>query len=117
MIDRHHGWSLSSKPLILAFVFSILLTIAAYRIVTRHHLSNTTLIYTILALALAQAVIQLIFYFHIGLEARPAWNLITLLFMVLVMIIVVGGSLWIMHNLRYFVIPKKSELANPANRQ
>lgn len=106
MIDLHHGWNLSYKPQILGFVLSLILTFAAYRIVTEGHLSDGQLIVTLCGLAVVQAVLQLIFNLHLGLESKPRWNLITFLFTALVIIIIVGGSVWIMDNLNYNLMPK-----------
>jgi len=105
MIDRHHGWNKSFKPLFLGLVLSFLFIIAAYRLDTRYHLPPTILNYTLVIMAILQVTLQFVFYFHLGLEDKPAWNLITLLFVVLVIFIVIGGSLWIMENLRYNVMP------------
>lgn len=101
MIDEHHGWNASLKPLWLGFVLSLLLTAATYMIVKHHHLSDGILIMTIAGLAIIQTIIQLIFFLHLGLESKPHWNSITLFFAVLVIIIVIGGSVWIMSNLNY----------------
>jgi cytochrome o ubiquinol oxidase subunit IV len=101
MIDRRHGWNVSFKPLTLGFILSLILLIAAYRIVTHVHLSSSTLIWALFIFAVVQAVIQLIFFLHLCLEEKPAWNLLTFLFMVLVVVVVFGGSLWIMSNLDY----------------
>jgi cytochrome o ubiquinol oxidase subunit IV len=106
MIDRHHGWNVSLKPLFLGVIFSLILILAAYRIVTYYHLSNLVLIVTIFSLGIVQALIQLVFFLHLGLENKPYLNVVTFLFMVLVIIVVIGGSLWIMYNLNYNLMPK-----------
>lgn len=106
MIDRQHGWNKSFKPLFLGLVLSFVLVIASYRIDVHHHLPPMVLNVTIFVIAIFQAILQFIFYFHIGLEDKPAWNMITLLFVILIIFIVVGGSLWIMSNLDYNVMPK-----------
>lgn len=105
MIDRHHGWNKSFMPLFIGLTLSFLLVVAAYRLDTRYHLPPGLLEYTLFGLALAQAAIQFVFYFHIGLEDKPAWNMISLLFVVLIIFIVIGGSFWIMTNLDYNVMP------------
>ena len=105
MIDEHHGWNVSFKPLVLGFILSIILTVAVYRIVAHYHLKHTTLMFTVVTLGSIQALLQLIFFLHLGLESKPRWNLVMFLFMVLVTIVLVGGSLWIMHNLSENVMP------------
>lgn len=105
MLDKHHGWNLSFKPTIIGFVISILLTLGIFRIVDRYHLTDWALTYTIFGFAFAQAILQLVFFFHLGFESKPHWNTITFLFVVMVIVIVIGGSLWIMNNLNYNVMP------------
>jgi cytochrome o ubiquinol oxidase subunit IV len=105
MIDVDHGWNRSFKPQFLGFVLSLILTAASYLIVSHHHLSDGVLTLTIIGLASAQALIQLIFFLHLGLESKPHWNTITFLFVLLVIVIVIGGSLWIMNNLNYNLMP------------
>jgi len=112
MIDAHHGWNLSFKPITLGFIFSLILTAAAYRIVTHYHLSNTVLTAAVVVLGCVQAVLQLIFFLHIGLESKPHWNTMFLLYMVFLIIILVGGSIWIMHHLGYNVMPTMDKLHN-----
>ncbi len=101
MIDPRSGWNVSFKPQFLGFVFSLILTLASYRIVVDYHLTNGVLIGTLFSLAIVQALIQLAFFLHLGVESKPRWNLITFLFMVLVIVVVIGGSIWIMYNLNY----------------
>jgi cytochrome o ubiquinol oxidase operon protein cyoD len=105
MIDEQHGWNRSYKPLFIGFVLSILLLIAAYRIVVHHELTDLPLTLTIVGLGAAQALVQLFFFLHIGMESKPHWGIITLLFTLLIIFIVIGGSLWIMSNLKYDLMP------------
>lgn len=53
-----------------------------------------------------QAVIQLIFFFHVGLRNKPRWHMITLFFTLLVILIVIAGTLWITSNLNYNMMPE-----------
>jgi cytochrome o ubiquinol oxidase operon protein cyoD len=52
-------------------------------------------------LAVGQLLVQLGLFLHMGSEPKPRWNLMATLFSLMVVIIVVGGSLWIMNNLNY----------------
>ena len=105
VIEKEHHWNMSLKPPILGFVFSLVLIVAMYRFVTHHHLSGMSLACTIFGFALFVGLIQLIFFLHLGVESKPHWNTITFLFMVLLLVIVIGGSLWIMNNLDYNLMP------------
>ena len=87
------------RPLLSGFVLSVLLTLAAYFAVVEHTFHGWSLIWAIVGLAFAQAVVQLIFFLHLGDEPRPRWNIFVFYFMALVALILVLGSLWIMFNL------------------
>jgi cytochrome o ubiquinol oxidase subunit IV len=95
-----------SKPITVAtyingFVLSVALTLAAYLLVVQHALSSRVVIAGIVTLALAQFMVQLVCFLHLGRETKPRWKMMVLLFMVMVVVILVFGSLWIMSNLDY----------------
>jgi cytochrome o ubiquinol oxidase operon protein cyoD len=90
---------------LVGFVASIVLTLVAYFAVTDHLLADEMLVGTIASLGIIQAFIQLFCFLHLGEESKPRWNLLTFLFMTLVVLIIVFGSLWIMKNLAYNVMP------------
>jgi cytochrome o ubiquinol oxidase operon protein cyoD len=83
------------------FILSILLTLSAYFSVTLHLLTGWTLLFAILTPAFIQLIVQLVFFLHLDREATPRWNLLVLLFTITIVIILVAGSIWIMHNLNY----------------
>lgn len=83
----------------IGFILSLLLTLTSYILVVGELLSKRALIATIVGLGILQMIIQLLFFLHLNTEPKPRWNLISFLFMVLVVFCLVGGSLWIMYNL------------------
>jgi cytochrome o ubiquinol oxidase operon protein cyoD len=89
------------------FGLSILLTLVAFELVTKHIMNGTGLVVVIIGLALVQFWVQLFFFLHLGREARPRWKLLVLAFMMLVVLILVIGSLWIMGNLNYRMTPQQ----------
>lgn len=97
------------KPLLMGWILSLLLTLAAYFIAIHQQGNQWAVSVEILGLCTLQAIIQLICFFQLGIEPKPHWNLITFLFMLLLIIIVIGGSLWIMYNLDYNMMLKMGE--------
>lgn len=85
----------------LGFIVSIILTAAAFLLVEHHTLPRTTLIVTIVGLAVIQLVIQLIFFLHIGSGSDVRWKIATFFLALIIIFIIVGGSIWIMNNLNY----------------
>jgi cytochrome o ubiquinol oxidase operon protein cyoD len=52
-------------------------------------------------LAIIQLFVQLTFFLHLDRESKPWWNNTAFAFAVIVVVILVGGSIWIMANLNY----------------
>lgn len=89
----------------IGFVLSIVLTLAAYFLVDKQLLKGLTLEIAISVIALIQVFCQLVFFLHLGEEPKPRWQLHLFFFMMGVIVIIVGGTLWIMHNLDYNTMP------------
>jgi cytochrome o ubiquinol oxidase operon protein cyoD len=93
------------KAYLTGFLLSILLTLAAYFMVVEQVFNSRVLVFTIIGLGIIQMFIQLLFFLHLGQEPKPYWNCQLFFFMLIILIILVMGSLWIMENLRYNVMP------------
>lgn len=89
---------------VTGYIFSLLLTIAAYFIITEPSffaLSNKTAIILIFCLALVQSIVQLIFFIHVWKEKGAIWNLGIFISTVGILFIVIFFSIWIMNHLNY----------------
>ncbi len=104
---KHEAGQGSLRTYVSGFILSIILTLTAFAFVYLHvhsehgTFSHHLLIPLIVVLAVAQLFVQLRFFLHVGRESKPRWNLMALIFAVIVVLIVVIGSLWIMSNLNY----------------
>jgi len=111
-INKQHEDHGTSKSLIIGFAYSIVLTLAAYFLVVEKVISGWVLDATIVTLCLAQITVQLLFFLHLKNESRPRWKLLIFLFMLGVVVILIAGSLWIMHNLDYRMMTDMSSMKN-----
>lgn len=84
---------------VVGFLLSIATTLLAYFFVVNKLLPKQALIYVVMAIAVVQLLVQLVFFLHLGRGSK--WRLATFAFAVIVVLVVVVGSLWIMHNLDY----------------
>lgn len=84
---------------VIGFVLSIVTTLLAYFMVVNQLLPKEMLIYAVLAIAVVQLIVQMVFFLHLGQGSR--WKAATFYFTLLVVLIVVIGTIWIMHNLDY----------------
>jgi cytochrome o ubiquinol oxidase operon protein cyoD len=101
MESKAFNYSRSLTMYVSGFILSLLLTGGAYLAVTQHISTGGMLIAVIVGLAIAQVLVQLYFFLHLGEETKPRWKLAVLLSMLGVLGILVFGSLWIMQNLNY----------------
>ena len=85
----------------IGFILSIALTIIPYVLVTQHLLDSDLTVFSIVVAGILQLAVQLIFFLHLGSESKPRWNLMAFIFTIVIVVILVVGSLWIMHNLDY----------------
>lgn len=98
MTNPHH----LLRSYIIGFVLALALTIAAYLLVEKQGMSPTSLYIILTVLVVVQLIVQALFFFRLSTRSEDdRWNLITLVFTILIMAIIVTGSLWIMYNLNY----------------
>lgn len=88
----------------IGFMLSCALTVAAYLIVVYPNFPTRILVAEIVALAIMQLLVQLVYFLHLDKEGKPRWNLVTFLFALMVVLILVFGSLWIMTHLNYHMM-------------
>jgi len=91
--NASHG---SLKSYVIGFLLSIVLTIIPLAAVMLGSLDKTTTLIVILAAAVLQFVVQLLFFMHLREGENARWNIMSLLLGVLILVTIVGGSIWIM---------------------
>lgn len=101
----------------IGFVASIFLTLLAYMLVVSGLLTGWTTILSVMALAVIQCAVQLVFFLNLGKTVGPRWKLATFLFMLLILVVVVGGSLWIMRDLDYRMTLSPTEMIQYMNKE
>lgn len=107
VVSHHSSEHGTFRSYLTGYSLSIALTLAAYLLVVHKRFTNFVVISAIVALALVQFLIQLVFFLHLGRETKPRWKLFVLIFMIIVVSILVFGSLWIMNNLNYRMTPEQ----------
>lgn len=102
-------WHGSLKAYIIGFIASLVLTSISFLLVITKYLTGRHLAFTIVGLALTQAVFQLLFFLHVGQEPKPKWETLTFCFMFLILMIIAAGTLWIMFDLNVRVMSDMAE--------
>ncbi len=110
-LDHEHG---TMQSYVIGFVLSLVFTVIPYYLVVHKTISGRSLLLTILGFAVIQMIIQITFFLHLGRGPKPRWNLFFFVSTVGIILIVVGGSIMIIHNLHYNMLPSDQikKLAN-----
>lgn len=95
-----HG---SRKSYTIGFLLAIALTVVPFGLVMTHASIGTPLL--IVIFAMAQIVVHIVYFLHVDRSEGQRWNLLALLFTGIVVCIILGGSIWIMHNLYVNMMP------------
>lgn len=99
-------WPQTLKLYLTGFLGSLILTVLSFTFAGFELFRGPILIALLIFLAVSQAFVQLIFFMHMGKEAKPRWMMLVFYFMVLVLAIVIIGSLWIIGDLNHRVMPE-----------
>ncbi len=89
------------KSYVTGFILSIILTVLAFVLVKQRFLSDSLLYFSLALLAIMQLIVQSICFLRLNSGVEGRWSLMPFLFAIFVIVILVGGSLWIMYNLNY----------------
>jgi len=98
------------KSYVTGFVLSVILTAVAFWAVMRPAAPRVAIIAVILVLAAAQVLVHLAYFLHMSLRREQRWNLVSFVFTVLILVLIVGGSIWIMANMIATMAPSPSVL-------
>ena len=96
----------SAKEYLTGFMLSVVLTAIPFWLVMAKVLPTpgiTTLV--ILAFAVVQVVVHMVYFLHMNPKSEGGWNLLALVFTLVLVVIVLAGSLWVMHHLNTNMMP------------
>jgi cytochrome o ubiquinol oxidase operon protein cyoD len=91
----------SGKSYLIGFLLSVVLTAIPFWLVmnqSAHGFSAATILAAILAFAVVQVFVHVVYFLHMDRSAEQRWNVVAFGFTLMILVIVVSGSVWIMHN-------------------
>ena len=103
--DDHapHG---SLRGYVTGFLLSVVLTAIPFWLVMNDMLGNATLTaIVIMAFAAAQIVVHMVYFLHMNGRSEGGWNMMGLIFTLVIVAIVLAGSLWVMFHLNTNMMP------------
>ena len=87
------------KSYLTGFVLSLILTAIPFALVIGGGWSASTILAVIFIAGTVQILVHLHYFLHLDTSSTAKWNIVALLFTIAIMILFVGGSIWILFNL------------------
>ncbi|MHC1551742.1 cytochrome o ubiquinol oxidase subunit IV [Phyllobacterium sp. K27] len=103
--DEAHAHG-SLKSYLIGFGLSVILTAVPFWLVMSGALDSkqaTGLV--IMAFAVVQIVVHMIFFLHMNVRSENGWTMLALIFTLVLVIITLTGSLWVMYHLDTNMMP------------
>jgi cytochrome o ubiquinol oxidase operon protein cyoD len=91
----------SFKSYLTGFVLSLILTAIPFALVMSGTLSSSAILAGIFSAGIVQILVHLHYFLHLDTSSGERWNVLAMIFTLLIMVLFVGGTLWIMFNLNY----------------
>jgi cytochrome o ubiquinol oxidase operon protein cyoD len=83
----------------------VLTTIPFWLVMVKSIPSSTITAIVILAIAAVQIIVHMIYFLHMDSKSEGGWNLLALVFTVMLVVIALSGSLWVMYHLNHNMMP------------
>jgi cytochrome o ubiquinol oxidase subunit IV len=96
-----HGVEITIKPYLVGVVLALVLTAIPFGLVAARTLRPTQIFVVIGAAAFTQVIVHLRYFLHLDLKPSSQNQLIALCFAAVVLLILLGGTLWMLFNLNY----------------
>lgn len=102
--ESHHAGGAahgSVKEYVIGLILSIVLTAIPFGLVMTGAAGEALSITLILLCAVAQVMVQLVFFLHMNASSEQFWNTTSGVFAVILVAILIVGSIWIMRHLNH----------------
>ena len=111
--DDHHGddhdeagFHVSFNGYAVGFLLSVVLTAIPFWLVMGKVLPTPALTAAvILGFAAVQVVVHMVYFLHMNAKVEQGWSLLALVFTVVLVVIMLSGSIWVMHHLNTNMMP------------
>jgi cytochrome o ubiquinol oxidase operon protein cyoD len=88
------------------FLAAVVLTAIPFWIVMGKAIGSANVtVAVILAFAAVQVVVHMVYFLHMDAKSEGGWNLLALVFTIMLVVIALSGSLWVMYHLNHNMMP------------
>ena len=93
-----HG---NTKQYTIGFILSVILTVIPFGMVMAGGFGRGIVMAVIAITAVAQVLVQLVYFLHMNSSSEQRWNVIAFIYTVLCIAVLLIGSVWIMNYLHF----------------
>jgi cytochrome o ubiquinol oxidase subunit IV len=95
----------SVQGYLIGFVLAALLTVASFYVLYTGLIWAPGIVVMLAVLAVAQIGVHLVFFMHLTTAPDNTNNVLALVFGIIVVVLIIGGSIWIMGHLNERMMP------------
>ncbi len=109
----HHGEAAhaSLRGYLTGFVLAAVLTAIPFALVMTSIIPDKQVTaIVVMAFAIAQIVVHMIYFLHMDAKVESGWSLMALLFTIILVVIALAGSLWVMYHLNANMMPGMQDM-------
>jgi len=92
-------------------LLAIVLTVIPFWLVMNGSpLSPGWTVAAIFAFAIVQIIVHVVFFLHLDTRSEGGWTLLAFLFTAVIVILTIGGSVWVMYHLNANMMPMPQDM-------
>ncbi len=96
----------SRRAYVTGFLLSVVLTAIPFWLVMTHAIADVRVTAALIFVAaFVQILVHTVAFLHVNPRAEGGWTLMAYVFTTVLVVICIGGSLWIMHHLAQNMMP------------
>lgn len=106
--EAAHG---SFKSYVTGFILSVILTAIPFWLVMGDVLESRALtVGIIIIFGGIQMVVHMIYFLHMNTKSEGGWTMLAMIFTIIIVVIMLAGSMWVMHHLNTNMMPMNPEM-------
>jgi cytochrome o ubiquinol oxidase operon protein cyoD len=99
------------KGYVTGFVLAVILTVIPFWLVMGNVFeSSSTTALLLLSFAAVQIVVHMIYFLHMNAKSEGGWNMLALIFTLVLVVITLTGTLWVMFHLNTNMMPSMPDV-------
>ena len=111
--DALHGHSHGDEPGVhyslkdytTGFVLAVILTVIPFWLVMGNVLDPSMTRVVVMGFAGVQLIVHMIYFLHLNSKSEGGWNMMALIFTIMIVGIAMAGSLWVMYHMNHNMMP------------